>query len=195
MFDKQYCPDGNSLNKSSWDMSHQGRPMPTPMHMPPSDVYGQYFQNNVHSNMGMAPDAVEDMCIRNLDSSTSTMRFSPHQAILGLPGGNSADMMQHLQSSHAGTPLGDDGQVDPMLLAYDGSYQHHDNGAMMQHSELFREGYMGLFEMDMDQDSVHTLLRPDEEDHTDVWRHTQALHPLNKGRDATNGWKTILLSP
>ncbi|KAF2686552.1 hypothetical protein K458DRAFT_415900 [Lentithecium fluviatile CBS 122367] len=149
-FDRSFGPNGHDMNKSSWEMTNEGRPVP--MHLAQGDLYNQYYQNSMQPNMAMA--GMEDMRLRRVDTPGASMQYSPEHGILGLPGGNAADIMQQMHSN-AGTPLGE-AQVDPMLLAYDGGH-HHDVGATVQHPE-FQNGHMGIMERELNQQSVDSLI-------------------------------------
>ena len=150
LFDRGFGPNGHHVNKSSWDMANQGRPVP--LHMEQADLYNQYFQPSIHPNMNMT--GLEDVRLRRIDTPGQSMHYSPDHAILGLPGGNVADLMQQLQTD-ADTPLGEH-QVDPMLLAYDGD-GHPNMGTAVQHPE-FHHGHMGMMDRELDQHSVDSLL-------------------------------------
>jgi hypothetical protein len=169
------------LNRPSWDMSNDGRSMSMQMQ---GDPYGQYFQTGVHPSMSIGPGDMEDLGLRRVDTPGSSMQFSPGHSLLGLPGSTVADLMQQLQSA-TGTPLGHEGQVDPMLLAFDGSQQHELETMMVQHPE-FRNGNMGILDQELDQDSVHSLLGagPTHDDfHTDQWGQDSAMVPMEQGSE------------
>ncbi|KAF1953316.1 HMG box protein-like protein [Byssothecium circinans] len=162
-FDQSFGPNGAGMNKLSWEMSHEGRPLNMPMAH--DDVYNQYFQTSMHSNMGMDP-GMDDMRLRRVDTPVSTMQFSPDHALLGLPGGNAVDLMQQLHS-HASTPLQGEPQVDPMLLAFDDG--HH---IPVQHPE-FQNGHMAMMDRELDRHIVDGLMNGapvQEEFRPDPWQ-------------------------
>ncbi|KAF2747331.1 hypothetical protein M011DRAFT_467856 [Sporormia fimetaria CBS 119925] len=144
IFGRPFTANGDGPDRAAWDMNHVGRPMALPMQ---GDLYNQYFQPDMHPGMGMDPTMVEEL---QRQASFSGLHFSPGQAMLGLPGGNVADMMQHLHSG-MGTPLGDEGQVDPMLLAFDGAHHADMTSAMLSHSG-FRDGHLDLLNQDLGHD-------------------------------------------
>lgn len=177
-FDRSFGPNGAAMNKSSWEMTNEGRPMPMPMTQ--GDLYNQYFQTSVHPNMGMGPGVMEDLRFRRVDTPISSMQFSAGHALLGLPGGTTEDLMQ--LHSHASTPLGDDSQVDPMLLAFDGGHHHDVGPAVAQHPE-FRNGHIGMIERELGQDSVNNLLvaaAAHEEFHPEAWQHDPNMAPMEE---------------
>ena len=181
-FDHNFGPNGNGMNKSTWEMTNEGRPMP--MSMAQGDLYNQYFQTTVHPNMsmGIGPGIMEDMRMRRVDTPGSSMQFSPGHSLLGLPGGNVADLIQQLHS-HSGTPLGNEPQVDPMLLAFDGHHDNIDPSKMIQHSE-FGGGHMGIVDKELDQDSVHSLLgaAPSHDDfHSATWQTDPNMASMEQG--------------
>ncbi|KAF2648361.1 hypothetical protein K491DRAFT_684743 [Lophiostoma macrostomum CBS 122681] len=179
-FNPSFGPNGHGMNKSAWDMTNEGRPMPMPMQ---SDMYNQYYQTSVHPAMGLGPAVMEDLRMRRVDTPGSSMQFSPGHALLGLPGGNAADLMHRLQS-HSGTPLGDEGQVDPMLLAFDGT-QHELDPAIAPHPE-FRNGHMSMLERDLDQDSVNSLLgtgHSHDDYQPEQWQSDPNMTPLEQGSE------------
>ncbi|KAF2120762.1 hypothetical protein BDV96DRAFT_484852 [Lophiotrema nucula] len=178
--DRTYSHGGNGLTHLSWDMASQGRPMPMQIHMPmpQGDMYPQFFQTSIHPSMAMAPNVMDDMRMHRVDTPASSMHFSASHSLLGLPGGHVAEMLQHLHPSQAGTPLGEEGQVDPMLLAYEGGHQHELKPTMVQHPE-FRNGHL----TELDQESVHSLIHPHDDFHTDAWHSDPAIASLEQGSE------------
>ncbi|KAH6615165.1 hypothetical protein C7974DRAFT_60268 [Boeremia exigua] len=116
--ERPYGHPPNSMMRSSWEMTNEGRPMPMPMH---HDMYNQYYQTAVYPNVHMGTHYSEDLRLRRVGVPASApapaLQFSSNQ-LLGLPGGDASDLMSHLQTQVT-TPF-DEGQVDPLLLAYDG---------------------------------------------------------------------------
>ncbi|PSN72902.1 HMG box protein [Corynespora cassiicola Philippines] len=176
-FDRSFGPNGSGMNKSSWEMTNDGRPMPMPMGQ--NDLYNnQYFQASVHPNMGLGTGMMEDLRLRRVDTPASSLQFSPGHALLGLPGGNAADLIQQLHS-HTGTPL-DEPQVDPLLLAFDGDH-HQDLGPAVMHPTEFRNGHIGLMERELDPSSVDALLGTapsHEEYHPESWQSDPTMAAL-----------------
>jgi hypothetical protein len=150
-----------------------------PMQMPmQDDLYNQYFQTGVHPHMSMAPTHMDDLRMDRVDTTGGQLQFAPGQAMLGLPGG--ADMMQHLHS-HVGTPLGNEGQVDPMLLAFDQPHhQEHIDPGMALHPE-FRNGHLSMADRELDQDSVQE--HPHDDFHSEHWQPDPNMAPMEQGSE------------
>ncbi|KAF1996831.1 hypothetical protein P154DRAFT_471929 [Amniculicola lignicola CBS 123094] len=179
-FDRPYGGPGGGMH-GSWEMTHEGKPVPMSMPMAQADLYGQYFHSSAHPNMGMGATVMEDLRMRRVDTPGASMHFSPGHSLLGLPGGNAADLMQQLHSQ-TGTPLGEDGQVDPMLLAYDGSHQHDLDLSMGQHPD-FRHGHLSMMERELDHDSAHSLLPSQDDFHPDSWQPDPTIAPMGEGSE------------
>lgn len=179
LFDRSIVPNGHDMSRSSWDYNHhEGSPVPMqmPMH---GNVYPQYYQTSMHPNMNMEP-VMEDPRMRRVDTPVP-MHFSPEHALLGLPGGHS-DLMQQMPS-HSTTPLGEESQVDPMLLALDGSHHHEMDPSVVSHAE-FRNGHMSMLDRELDQDSTHSLMgteHPREEYHSEQWQPDPNMAPVEQG--------------
>ncbi|KAF2264550.1 hypothetical protein CC78DRAFT_580335 [Lojkania enalia] len=178
-FERTYGQNINSMNKSAWDMAYEGRPMSMPM--VPNEVYSQQYFQAIQPNMTMQEVVMEDPRMQRMDTPVSSMQFSPGHVLLGLPGGNATDMMQHLHSP-AGTPLGDDSQVDPMLLDFDGEHQHDINPAMLRHPE-FRNGHLAMMERELEQDSLANLLPPHNDYHAETWQPDPSITQLEQGSE------------
>ncbi|KAF2018724.1 hypothetical protein BU24DRAFT_103679 [Aaosphaeria arxii CBS 175.79] len=166
-YDRSYMSNGSGMSRPSWDVSSDSRHMSMPMH---NEIYTQYFPPNIHPTMSMGH--MDDLRMRKIDTPTTTMQFSSGHALLGLPGGNAADMMQSLHS-HTGTPLTDEGQVDPMLLAYDGGHQALEP-AMTHHGQI----------LELEQDGVHGLLgagAPQADYHPEQWQADSHLAAIEQG--------------
>lgn len=180
-FDQSFGPNGTGMNKSTWKMANEGRPVPMPMQ---GDIYHQYFQTSVHPTMGVAPAVMEDLRMQRVDTPGASMQFSPGHALLGLPGGNAADLLQQMHS-HTGTPLGHDGQVDPMLLAFDSSHHPDMDPAIAPYPE-FRNVRMSMMDRDLDQGSVHSLLGAgpsQDEFHLEQWQLDPSMVPMEQGSE------------
>lgn len=111
------------------------------------------------------------------------MQFSPGHSLLGLPGGNTADLMQQLHSQN-GTPL-DEPQVDPMLLAFDSGH-HNDIGYSLAQQPEFRNGHMDIIDRELDQNSVHSLLgqAPSlDEFHPGTWQPDPNMASMEQGSE------------
>ncbi|KAF2706743.1 hypothetical protein K504DRAFT_459153 [Pleomassaria siparia CBS 279.74] len=181
-YDHRFGPNGNGMSRLTWEMTNEGRPMP--MSMGQSDLYNQYFPTTMHSNMGMGPGVTEDMKMQRVDTPGSSMQFSPGHSLLGLPGGNTADLMQ--LHPHNGMPLGEEPHVDPILLDFDGGHDHDlDHSGISQYSE-FRNGHMSIMDRELDQDSVHSLLGSApcyDEFHSDAWQTDPTMVPMEQGSE------------
>jgi hypothetical protein len=179
LYGHQFGSNGNGMNKSTWEMTNEGRPMP--MTITQRDPYNQYFQTSIHPNMGIG--VTEDLRLRRVDTPGSLMQFSPGHSLLGLPGGNTADLMQQLHP-HNGTPL-EQPQVDPILLAFDGG--HHDEiGHGLTHHPEFRNGHIDIIDRELDQGSVHSLLgqtSSHDEFHSGAWQPDPNMAPMEQGSE------------
>ncbi|KAH7080477.1 hypothetical protein BKA63DRAFT_591047 [Paraphoma chrysanthemicola] len=148
-FDRSFGPNGQGLNKSSWEMTNEGRPMPMPMH---HDVYNQYYQTAAYPGL-MGAEYSDELHMRRMGTPTS-VHFPSNHALLGLPGGNANDLMQQLQSN-AATPF-DDGQLDPMLLAYNGGSHSEMDPTVLQHG--YRNGHPDMLHAKLEQHDIDSLL-------------------------------------
>jgi hypothetical protein len=179
-FEKSFGLNGNGMNKATWDIGNEGRPMPMPIQ---GDIYNQYFQTaGVHQNLNMGPVDLEDLRMQRADTPGASMQFSPDNSLLGLPGGNAADLMQQL-NSHTETPLTDAGQVDPMLLVFDGAQPHEMDPGMAAHSE-FRSSNMGLMDRELDEHGVNNLLGAETAQdgfHPDQWQSDPTMGTMEAG--------------
>jgi hypothetical protein len=151
-FDRSFGPNGHGMNKSSWDMTNEGRPMPMPIPMH-SDMYNQYYQTAAYPGM-MAANYQDDMRMRRVDTAVPSVQFSSNHALLGLPGGNAGDLMQQLHS-HGNAPF-NEGQLDPILLAYDGSHHSDVDQTALQHG--YRNGHPGMLGAKLEHHDIDSLL-------------------------------------
>ncbi|KAF2279488.1 uncharacterized protein EI97DRAFT_177958 [Westerdykella ornata] len=160
-----------------WELPNAGRPLPMPVQ---GDYYHHYYPSSGHPNMGMAAGVMEEMHMRRISSTGLPMHYSPEPAMLGLPGGNAADMMQHLHSA-VGTPLSQDGQVDPMLLAYDGGHPDMESSMM---SSSFQSGHLDEFDRDMHPHTDQSFLASSEDDfHTEHWHPDPTMITMEQGSE------------
>jgi hypothetical protein len=150
-FDRSFGPNGHGINKSSWEMTNEGRPMPIPMH---TDMYNQYYQTPAYPGV-MGANYQDDMRMRRVVTATPSAHFPSNHALLGLPGGNADDLMQQLHS-HGGTQF-DNGQLDPLLLAYDGSHHSDIDPTALQHG--YRNGHPGMLDAKLEQHDIDSLLQ------------------------------------
>jgi hypothetical protein len=148
-FDRSFGPNGHGMNKSSWEMTNEGRPMPMPMH---NDMYNQYYQTAAYPSM-MVANYQEDMRMRRVAAPAPAIQYSSN-SLLGLPGGNADNLMQQLHSH--GNQSFDNGQLDPMLLAYDGSHHPDMDSSALHHS--YRNGHPGMLDTKLEQHDIDSLL-------------------------------------
>jgi hypothetical protein len=155
-------------------MTNEGRPMPMPMAMGHNDLYNQYYQTAAYPAMHMSPNYVDDMHMR-VDTPA---QFHSNPLMLGLPGGSANDLLQQLYS-HAGTPF-DEGQMDPMLLAYNGANHSDINPTALQHNG-FRNSHPGMLDEKLDQQNLQSLLElPHDDYHVRSWQSDPTLVSLEQ---------------
>lgn len=154
--ERSFGPNPNGMMRSSWEMTNEGRPIPMPMH---HDMYNQYYQTAVYPSMHMGAHYSEDLRMRRVGvpaaapAPAPTLQFSSNQ-LLGLPGGDASDLMNQLQSQVT-TPF-DKGQVDPLLLAYDGG--HHSEVDPVALQQDYRNGYSNMIDEKYGQQEIDRLL-------------------------------------
>ena len=152
--ERSFGPNANGMMRSSWEMTNEGRPMPMPMH---HDMYNQYYQTAVYPNVHMGAHYSEDLRMRRIGvpapAPAPSMQFSSNQP-LGLPGGDASDLLNQLQPQVA-TSF-NEGQVDPLLLAYDGGHRSEMAPAALQQD--YRSGYTSLIDEKYDQQEIDRLL-------------------------------------
>ena len=127
-FDRSFGPNGHGINKSTWEMTNEGRPMPMPMQ---TDMYNQYYQTAAYPGL-VGANYQDDMRMRRVEVAVPPSQFASNHALLGLPGGNANDLMQQYQG-HGGPGFEGQQQLDPVLLAFDGSHAEI-SPTMLQHS-------------------------------------------------------------
>jgi hypothetical protein len=152
-FDRPFGPNGHGMNKSSWEMTNEGRPMPMPIPMH-TDMYNQYYQTAAYPGM-MSGNYQDDMRMRRVGNVAPSVQFSSDHGLLGLPGGNAGNLMQqvHSQGGHSF----DNGQLDPMLLAYSGS-QHSEIDPTALHPG-YRNSHPGMLDTKLEQHNIDSLLQ------------------------------------
>ncbi|KAF1943276.1 HMG box protein [Clathrospora elynae] len=165
-FDRSFGPNG--INRSPWEMTNDGRRMPMPMGQ--NDMYNQYYQTAAYPAMDMSPNMspnyADDMRLR-VGTPASSVQFQSNPSMLGLPGGNAAELMQ--LHSHAGTPF-DEGQLDPMLLAYDGRNHSGINPAALQQNGP-QTGHSEMLDDKLNQYRLDSLLElPHDDYHSGSWQ-------------------------
>lgn len=170
-FDRSFGPNGHGVNKSSWEMTNEGRPMPMPMPMQ-ADMYNQYYQTAAYPGL-MRTNYQEDMRMRRVEAPPPPSQFTSNHSLLGLPGGNSNELMQQLHP-HSGPSF--EGQLDPMLLAYDGSHHSDLSPTMLQHGYRQLEG---KFEQ-QDIDSLLQISPAHNEYRTGPWQSDPTMVSLEQ---------------
>jgi hypothetical protein len=174
-FDCSFGPNGHGVNRSSWEMTNEGRPMPMPMSH--DDLYNQYYQTIAYPAMHISPNYADDMQMRRVGTPQS-MQFRSNPSMLGLPGGNANDLLQQLHS-HAST-LFDDGQLDPMLLAYGGG-NHSDINPTALSQNGFRNGHQNILDEKLDQHNIDNLLQmPHDDYHPGSWQSDPTMVALEQ---------------
>lgn len=179
-FFEQPFGGANCMDESVWEVASEGRPVPVPMIS--NEVYNQHYYPVVHPSMVMAAAVMEGPQMQIMDTPVSTMQFSPDHVLLGLPGGNAANMMQHLQPSPTCTPLGEDWQVDPMLLTFSDSHQHGINPVMLRHPE-FRNSHLAMMDRELNQDSVDSHFPAHEDFHAETWQSDPTVAEMEQGSE------------
>jgi len=189
-FDGQYFGPNNGMNKSTWEASNEGRPLPVPMGQ--ADLYNQYYQMTIQPNMSVP--GMEDVRMLRMDTPGTVMQFPQGHSLLGLPGGRHPELLQ--MHTHLGIPIPHEFQVDPVLLAFDDQPggqpdQTSDIITGMEHHSEFGNGHMGMMERELDQESVHIFLgsgaadeeyRP-EEYRPEAWQVDTTVAPMEPGSE------------
>lgn len=158
LYGQRFGPDVG-INKSSWEASNEGKPLPAAIGH--ADLYQhQYYQTTVHPSLSIP--GIEDIRMTKMEA--PGMQYGSGQSLLGLPGQHHELLQAHSQSS---TPMPQEPQVDPMLLAYDSSRFEHPNGfSSMGHDMKFDDAY-----------GMHEQYRPN------VWQTDPTLGPLEAGSE------------
>jgi HMG (high mobility group) box len=122
---------GNGLNKSSYQATNPGKPLPAAMDT--TSLYGHYYQSTVRQSAS-APN-VEDVTLRKTEA--PGMHYTGTPPLIGLPGGHEYDLMR-MSFVNSSAPL-DTMKVDPSLLEYDS--QH---GLLATEDHFSEEGMASL---------------------------------------------------
>lgn len=176
--DRGLVQNANGMMRSSWEMTNEGRPMPMPMH---HDMYNQYYQTAVYPNVHMGAPYSEDLRMRRVGMPTAapapTLQFSSNQ-LLGLPGGDASDLMSQLQPSVTAAYNG--GQVDPLLLAYDGGHRSEVNPANLPPD--YRNGYSTMIDGKYDQQEIDRLLEIEHthDSYNSAWQSDPTMSSLDQ---------------
>lgn len=184
-FDGQYFGPNNGMNKSTWEASNEGKPLPIPMGQ--VDLYNQYYQMTIQPNMSVP--GMEDVRMRRMDTPGIVMQFPQGHSLLGLPGVRHPELLQ--MHTHMGTPIPHEFQVDPMLLAFDDQFggqpsQTSDVIIGMEHRTEFGNGHMGMMKRELDQESVHSFLgsgAAHEEYRPEAWQVDTTVVPMEPGSE------------
>ena len=150
-FDRPFASDAHNLNRPSWEMTNEGRPMMLPMAH--NDLYNQYYQTAAYPEAHMHADYHDDMHLRRVDTPALLMQFPSDQSLLGLPGGSAADLMPQLHP-HSSENFGDE-QLDPVLLVYGNDHSDINPAALHQG---YRHGHMGMSDGRLHQNELDSLL-------------------------------------
>lgn len=147
----RFGPNRRGANTSTWEMTNEGRPMPTPMAN--NELYNQYYQTVAYQQpMYISNEYTDETRVRRVDTPVASVSFASDNSLLGLPGGNS-DLMQQYPSH--GTTAFDDGQLDPMLMAYASGHANMD-------PSTFQQGYrpcpLGVVDERLGQQDLDNLL-------------------------------------
>ncbi|KAH7343134.1 hypothetical protein BKA66DRAFT_434507 [Pyrenochaeta sp. MPI-SDFR-AT-0127] len=177
-FNRSMRPNSNAWNRASWETANEGRPMPMPVEH--NDMYNQYYQTASYANMNSNSNFADNLRMRRVGPPASSVHFPSNHALLGLPGGNAGDIMQQLHSN-SGTPF-DEGQLDPILLAYDGrAHSDIDPTALQQHG--FRNGHPNMVDGRYDHHSLDSILElgnPHDEYRTGSWQSDPTMSSLEQ---------------
>lgn len=177
--DRPFGPGANGMMRSSWEMTNEGRPMPMPMR--PDMYHHQYYQTATYPNTHIGAQYSEDLRMHRVAvppaPSAPTLQFSSNQ-LLGLPGGDASDLMHQLHPQ-ATTPF-DDGQVDPLLLAYDGGHRSEVGASALQHD--YRHGYSSMIDDKYDQQEIDRLLEIEHahDNYNHSWQSDPAMASLDQ---------------
>lgn len=172
-FDRSFGPNGHGINRSSWEMTNEGRPMPMPMSH--EDLYNQYYQTAAYPATYMMQDYAEDMRTRRPETPAPTAHFTASDhALLGLPGGN-ADLMQQLHPS--GNTSFEDGQLDPMLL-YGGGHSDINPTALQHHA--YRTGQVAMPDEKLSQQDLDSLIEFSSDYHSGSWQSDPTMTSLDQ---------------
>jgi hypothetical protein len=164
-FDQSFGSNGNGMNRSSWEMTNEGRPMPMPMSH--NDLYNQYYQTAAYPVMNMSPNYADDMHMRRVATPISSNHFQSNPSMLGLPGGN-LDLLQQMHA-HVNSAF-EDNQLDPMLLAYEGG-NHADIAPVAVQHHGYRTGHGGVLEEELDQHNLDGSMEPPSSAyHPETWQ-------------------------
>ncbi|KAJ6276437.1 hypothetical protein J3E71DRAFT_348311 [Bipolaris maydis] len=164
-FDGAFGPNANGVNRSSWEMTNEGRPMPMTVPMSYNDLYNWPYHSAPYANMHMSPSYTDDLHTKPLSTSTLSNHFQSNSSMLGLPGGSADDLLPQ-PHPHVRTPF-EEGQLDPMLLAYGGSQSSVDPTSLQTND--FRNNQVSMQEALSYHDLDNLLDLPHDE--------YQAWHP------------------
>ncbi|KAJ4330887.1 hypothetical protein N0V95_009983 [Ascochyta clinopodiicola] len=178
-FGRPFDLNTNSMMRSSWEMTNEGRPMPIPMDR---DKYKQYYQTVVYPNAHMGAQYGEDLRLRRVGMPVAApapaLQFCPN-LLLGLPGGDASHLMNQLQPELA-TPY-EEGQNDPLLLAYDGGHLAEVDPVVVQQD--YRNGYSNIIpDHKYDQQEIDRFLEMEHahESYHSTWQSDPTMSSLDQ---------------
>jgi hypothetical protein len=132
--DGTFGPNPNGVNKSSWDMTNNRRPMPLSTPMSQNDIHSHYFEFGAYPVLHYNPNYPGDVYMTKLlDTPNSLNHLQSNPLMIGLPGGNADDQLLELHPNMCTSV--DEGQVDLTLLAYGDSHSDIDP-ASLQHGQM-----------------------------------------------------------
>ncbi len=102
-------PNNVGYNRSSYQVTNPGRPLPAPYNQVDLRA-GEYYQQTIQQNPYLA--GVQDVILRKAAAPGM-------HSYLGLPGGQEYDMMNTYQHQHFEVPSHNQQRIDPSLLAQD----------------------------------------------------------------------------
>ncbi|USP74454.1 uncharacterized protein yc1106_01728 [Curvularia clavata] len=124
-FDGAFGPNPNGVNKSTWDMANNRRPLPMLTPMSQNDVHSHYFEPGPYPVLRYSPNFPTDMYMTKLlDAPTPLVQLQSNPLMIGLPRGNANDQLLELHPNVCTSV--DEEQVDPTLLAYGDNHSEID---------------------------------------------------------------------
>ena len=133
----RYAPveSQSTMHRSRYEGSNPGKPLPHAMGF--ESNAGYYYQTQTSMQPNKYGAHIEDVLMRRTETPGS--QYGSSNAMIGMPGGGQLNHLQ--QTSHHSTPAAfDEQQVDPMLLAMNGTNIDPNLGHMMQSGPRGFEG-------------------------------------------------------
>ncbi|ODH48840.1 hypothetical protein GX48_05064 [Paracoccidioides brasiliensis] len=120
----------SDMNRSSWEMSNPGRPLPG-MISPPEQTH--YYQPSIHQSM-LGPN-IEDVTFKKMG--VPGIPYDGQGALAGLPGNAHPDLLQQQLLPQTGSPASlNDMQVDPQLMEFESPHGLPYNDRASYHVQL-----------------------------------------------------------